>query len=229
MSVELPDQARAKLLAITGAAQAAEDAMAGATQRLNSMNKGAADPAIVKQIEKRRTKDTQRHAVLAALTGRVKQWLRTLPPDTVLKPATVAARAGENLTLGETVAATRDAIAAAVRHLAVVHNAPLPTDDVKALAAAHVEAPAQRSRPKVSVDGGNFSVTFADPKADMWCSGDYVAELLACVAPDLLIGALHREIDRMRPRSIRYRRQRRRRASSSCPIASMSCRASRKV
>jgi hypothetical protein len=190
----LPEGARAKLLLLEGAALDALDAARSAHERLNGLGQRD-DPnraRLANVIETQR----ERHAELSALVSGARQWLRELPPNAALEaapPRPVETVTGESLK--EALAARRRRIRELRLDLRRVSLAPPPKADQKRQARGFVKGLAERGRPKLKIDRGQFEADFSDPMADFGVTAGFVASALAWLDPEALAKRLEAEID----------------------------------
>jgi hypothetical protein len=152
---ELPTEAHRKILAIESALQDYEDAKNAAGRRLQQLNPRSSDPAIGEALQEKRDKAGQKHDELNVLANRIRQWLRALPPNTVLEAAPpVWTKPKEGETIAAAVVRVRREILTCKQDLAAARNAPLPSSDLKKLIAARVQRMASNGAPNLTVDGG---------------------------------------------------------------------------
>ena len=119
------------------------------------------------------------------MLGRVRGFLATLPPGTVLEAIPLAKpqmRTGE--TVLEVIARVRGELAAAQCELMQLRAAPLPIDDLKQMA---TEAVSRFATPSLQVQDGRLDIGW--PK-------DPVA-FLAWVNAEQVVARLHEQIDRL--------------------------------
>jgi hypothetical protein len=81
----LPDEARAKLVAIEGARADAQDAMASATRRLNGESAGNA--LEMSRLGAVREREHHKQEELSGFLWRAREWLNGLPPTVMLEMA----------------------------------------------------------------------------------------------------------------------------------------------
>lgn len=205
----LPPTARAKLIALQGAAADARDAASSAAARLGDLSKAlsyadtpppnASDLEVeMTRLTKVREQQGRRHSELAALCATIAHWAQTLSPNVrfdLAKPIIAKPLGSETLLVA--IMRTRDELDAAQQHLRAVKTAPLPKADLKKAARNYVEQLAQRGRPRVSGLGGGLKVDFSDPQAYTGATPDSVAAMLAWFAGDAFTFRLQTEIDAM--------------------------------
>jgi hypothetical protein len=96
----LPPAAREKLAALDYARTESSDAAVAANRRLNS----SPPDADIKRLEAARAHHQTKSDTLTRVVMRCRQWLTSLPANTVLEPAaSVNAKPAEGLTLLETI------------------------------------------------------------------------------------------------------------------------------
>jgi hypothetical protein len=178
---ELPTDARKKLVAIEAARMDAEDAMQSAGRRLQQLNPRSTDPAIGEALQEKRDKHGQRFEELSALMNKTRQWLRTLPPGTVLEAVpSVHAKPNAGETIVSAVARIRREIQTCKKDLADARNAPLPIADAKQLVAARAQKMAVRADPPVDVTAGKLTMQFDDSPV----THRQLVQILARVIPE---------------------------------------------
>jgi hypothetical protein len=186
---ELPTDARKKLVAIEAARMDAEDAMQAAGRRLQQLNPRSTDPAIGEALQEKRDKHGQRLEELSALLNKIRQWLRTLPPGTVLEAVpSVHAKPNAGETIVSAVVRIRREIQTCKKDLADARNAPLPVADLKLVAARIVQRMAVRGAPILDTMAGKLTV--------QWWGGDrWTREEEAWLDPEKMTKRLEAEID----------------------------------
>ena len=194
--VELPEGARKRLAELELQKMAADDAMRGCAQRINSLPRDGAEQ-LRERLGAERDRHAERHRQLSILVSRVNQWtveLR-LPPGTTLEPTqTVNVELKPGETVSTVLAAVRAEIAAVQRELAQVRSAPLRKSSQQEAVGAYLVRLVQRVRPKIGFDvRGNARVMWAE---DMVAGKDDVLGLLAfALGPQQLLAAFTRELE----------------------------------
>jgi hypothetical protein len=126
VTVELPEQAKARLDELSMLRDSALDASRSCQQRMNMLDDDADKLAI--KLATERDKHAQRHNILHRLLSAINQALfqMRLPPGYILEPAppiAIELRKGE--TVFEAIDAIRSQIAGLQREMALVRAAPL--------------------------------------------------------------------------------------------------------
>ena len=130
------------------------------------------------------------------LVSCVRQWLKELPPSAVLEAAPpIKASPLANETLASAVTRLRQEIVIQQTHLRTAKAAPLPKTDQMALIREHVKTLAERGRPRLAIERGAATIVFTDPAQHFGSAPDYIACMLAWLAPDVLTRRLESEID----------------------------------
>lgn len=200
--ITLPDDARAKLLAIDSAAQEAEDVQAGAQRRLAMISGHHPRDANIQQqmdrLDAKRDQAGRRREALAELASAIRQYLSKLPADAVLEPSPVTAAPRKGETLAQSIARTRDEITAARMNLLTVRTAPPPKSELKVAAAAKVKSYAAQGAPDMDIDRSRNKFDLIWVRAnelDFGVPPKVIISWLAWLAPELMLAALIRDID----------------------------------
>jgi hypothetical protein len=195
MTVELPQAARAKLLAIELTRDGALDSMRGAAGRINSLPRDAHE--LRAKLEAERDRHAEKHRSLAMLCSKLNQWLveLKLPRGAVLElspPVEIKLKASE--TVVAALAGVREQIAGVQQELAAVRKAPLRRSSQQEAVRAYLSRLEQQVRPRVAFDArGAARVLWNE---DIVAGKDDVLGLLAFVlGTDTLAAAFTRELD----------------------------------
>jgi hypothetical protein len=192
-TVELPEPAREKLLALQLATDAALDAGRSAAARLNSLPRDAAD-AMRERLAGERDRHNSKHQQLSRLLNAAKQWIASLRSGTVVEVAPVTEVVdftnGDALTM---VNGARAEIARLKAQLASVRNASLPISDLKQLAQDYVVELVRRGKPRIGIVGDQLKVQW---RGDTVLVED-TAALLGWLAPDQMLRRIEYELDQL--------------------------------
>jgi len=201
----IPPSAQAKLATIQGQAADANEAMLSATRRISDLDKSLAtvsDPKELAAIEQEvarlrsvRAQQSSRHAELANLAAQIRGWLQALPVGTSFKEVKATATLRKDETLPRALQRIRAEITMAQAELGRVKTAPPPKDELKSQIADRVRQLAERGKPLVTVNAGNFKLAFNDPTAFAGASPDRAASVLAWLDPDKFEQRLREQID----------------------------------
>jgi hypothetical protein len=192
-TVELPESARDKLLALQLASDAALDSARSSNARLQSLPQDAAD-AMRTRLAAERDRHNTRHNQLSRLLSASRQWIAQQRPGIVLEVApavSVALKNGE--TLSAAIGSVREEIAATKRDLQSVRSAPMPASELKRLAEERVVSLMRQGKVGVAIVRDELKLSF---KGDMAAPEDVLA-LLSWFAPEQLLRRLEYEIDQL--------------------------------
>lgn len=167
MNATLPTAAKMKLVELQGAAQDAADAAASAQRHIADIDRAAAagEPseltlAELKRHRAQRDHQSNRHRELAGLVAHVSTFMQSHRTAVFEHGRVAPVQLQDGETVQQAVARVREAIRAAKAELTLVDAAPLPRAHLIARARKHVDALAERGRPKIGYDRktGEFTV-----------------------------------------------------------------------
>lgn len=207
--MQLPSLALVKLQRLLQSEQDARDAAATVSRRLSETNRALATApaseyanieAEASRLLSRQADLAAKHRNLADLNAAINQWLSTATITLeYVKPAKPALQKGE--TISAAILRLRGRIAALTNERVQVMQARIPIADLKAQAAAYVDALAVRGSPRITADHGrDFEVKFEGKVTweDQGLSAKLPA-ILAWLDPEGFKKRLTESIDKMPP------------------------------
>jgi hypothetical protein len=202
----LPPQARARYLAIQGLATDARDAAQSAQRRIDELRKGLTYSEVppenaggiemeIGRLQSVRQAQNLRHQELAALATAIQDWLRSLPRGLVLEMApAISEKPLKGETVAQAIKRVRDEIGQARLMLRQIEAAPLPKDELKAIARYQIEDLAERGKPTINTDRHALSVNFLNSKA--YAADPYTpVYLMAWLHKEAVIKKVEAQID----------------------------------
>jgi hypothetical protein len=202
MSVNLPAEARSKLVAFETQVDAAKNAISYINSRLAGIERSrtaSADPTLasdeVDVLTTQKREAMAKREQLSQLLGRLQGWIETTNGHFAMA-APVMVELEPNETLAQAITRLRGEILGLERDLELVTNAPPPKAALKDMVRTAVQSWVGKGTPRISLHGGDMRISFADPSA-YTTSLDDIVRIVVWANADQVTALLDAQIDRM--------------------------------